>query len=68
MQSIMPENLKQALAHVLWIGGTTDAGKTTIAQLLGERCRTSDSQFIYAGYAADGLHSEGSGVAGADAV
>jgi adenylate kinase family enzyme len=28
--------MKRALAHVLWIGGATDSGKTTIAQLLAE--------------------------------
>lgn len=33
----MPENLKAALAHVLWIGGGTDAGKTTIADQIAER-------------------------------
>ncbi len=31
------ENLKQALRHVLWLGGATDAGKTTVAQLLADR-------------------------------
>lgn len=28
---------QQALARVLWIGGATDAGKTTIAKILAER-------------------------------
>ncbi len=28
---------KQALAHVLWIGGATDAGKTTVAEIIAER-------------------------------
>lgn len=31
------DDLKRALAHVLWIGGPPDAGKTTIAQVLGDR-------------------------------
>ena len=30
-------DLKRALAHVLWIGGPPDAGKTTVAQLLAEK-------------------------------
>jgi 2-phosphoglycerate kinase len=30
-------DLKQALAHVLWIGGATDAGKTTVAVHLAMR-------------------------------
>ncbi len=29
--------LKQALSHVLWIGGATDAGKTTSAKLLADQ-------------------------------
>lgn len=33
----MDNDLKAELAHVLWIGGGTDAGKTTIAQALVER-------------------------------
>lgn len=33
----MNNNLKQALSHVLWIGGGTDAGKTTVAKLLAKR-------------------------------
>ena len=32
----MPE-WQPALAHVLWIGGATDSGKSTLAQKLGER-------------------------------
>jgi hypothetical protein len=31
------EQLRDSLSHVLWIGGATDAGKTTIAQKLAER-------------------------------
>jgi adenylate kinase family enzyme len=34
----MPE-WKQALAHVLWIGGATDSGKSPLAQKLAERER-----------------------------
>lgn len=30
-------NLKNLLSHVLWIGGATDAGKTTVARLLAAR-------------------------------
>jgi shikimate kinase len=30
-------NVKSALAHVLWIGGATDAGKSTVARLLAKR-------------------------------
>ena len=29
--------LRQSLLHVLWIGGATDAGKTTVAQILAAR-------------------------------
>ena len=29
--------LKAALSHVLWLGGGTDAGKTTVAQMLTEK-------------------------------
>jgi adenylate kinase family enzyme len=35
----MEQGLKQALSHVLWIGGATDSGKTTVAQTLADRCR-----------------------------
>jgi hypothetical protein len=34
-----PTPLAQEFAHVLWIGGASDAGKTTIARLLAERHR-----------------------------
>jgi len=30
----MKPDLKQALSHVLWVGGATDAGKSTVAQNL----------------------------------
>jgi hypothetical protein len=30
---------KDALRHVLWLGGASDAGKTTVARLLAERLR-----------------------------
>ncbi len=30
-------NLRSVLAHVLWIGGAPDAGKTSIANLLAEK-------------------------------
>jgi hypothetical protein len=33
----MDHELKQALSHVLWIGGATDSGKSTVAQKLAER-------------------------------
>ncbi|MBN2502690.1 MAG: hypothetical protein JXB38_18065 [Anaerolineales bacterium] len=33
----METNLRHALTHVLWIGGATDSGKTTIARCLGEQ-------------------------------
>lgn len=33
----MDQEIKEQLARVLWIGGATDAGKSTIAQRLGER-------------------------------
>jgi shikimate kinase len=29
--------LEQALSHVLWIGGATDSGKTTVSQLVARR-------------------------------
>ena len=31
------QKLKQALSHVLWIGGATDTGKTTISHILAKR-------------------------------
>lgn len=39
MTAIVPidDKTKEALSCVLWIGGATDAGKTTIAQLIAER-------------------------------
>ena len=33
----MDPKFQPKLAHVLWIGGATDTGKTTIAQMLAER-------------------------------
>jgi adenylylsulfate kinase-like enzyme len=32
-------DLKRAFAHVLWLGGASDAGKSTVARLLAERHR-----------------------------
>ena len=34
---LQDDGLQRALAHVLWIGGPPDAGKTTVAQLLAEK-------------------------------
>src|SRR5262245_19827891 len=38
---VLPDapTIARDLAHVLWIGGAPDAGKTTIARLLAERHR-----------------------------
>jgi len=33
----MDQELKQAISHVLWIGGGTDSGKTTISRIIAER-------------------------------
>ena len=33
----MSQTLKEALSHVVWIGGATDCGKTTIAKNLAKR-------------------------------
>lgn len=33
----MEQKLKEKLAHVVWLGGATDAGKTTTAQQLAQR-------------------------------
>lgn len=33
----MNQEIKEQLAHVLWIGGATDAGKSTVAQGLADR-------------------------------
>lgn len=35
----MDQELRQALSHILWIGGATDTGKTTISQIVAERHR-----------------------------
>src|SRR6478672_1028456 len=32
-----PNKVRRGLAHVRWIGGATDSGKTTIARLIAER-------------------------------
>lgn len=37
----MEPHYKQALAHVLWLGGGTDAGKTTIAEAIANRYGSS---------------------------
>ena len=34
---MMNANLQQALAHVLWLGGGTDTGKTTVAETITRR-------------------------------
>jgi shikimate kinase len=34
---LVDQELRQALSHVLWIGGATDTGKTTISQIIAER-------------------------------
>ena len=39
------DELKRALAHVLWIGGPPDSGKTTITQLLADRYRLQAYHF-----------------------
>jgi hypothetical protein len=36
-EGFMDESLQQALSHVLWIGGGTDAGKTTVSWTIAER-------------------------------
>jgi len=33
----MEQQLGQALSHVLWIGGATDSGKTTISRIMAQR-------------------------------
>jgi shikimate kinase len=33
----MDQRLRQDLSHLLWIGGATDAGKTTITRIIAER-------------------------------
>ena len=38
-------DLKRALAHVLWIGGPPDAGKTSIAQLLARKYKLQVYRF-----------------------
>lgn len=35
----MDLELRQALSHVLWIGGATDTGKTTVSQAVAQRSR-----------------------------
>ncbi len=34
---IVDQEIRQALSHVLWIGGATDTGKTTISQIIAGR-------------------------------
>jgi len=34
---IVDQELRRALSHVLWIGGATDTGKTTMSQIIAER-------------------------------
>jgi hypothetical protein len=36
-EMLIDQELRQALSHVLWIGGATDTGKTTIAQIIAGR-------------------------------
>jgi len=33
----MDQNLQQSLAQVIWLGGATDSGKTTISQIITDR-------------------------------
>jgi hypothetical protein len=35
----MTERIDERLSHVLWIGGSTDSGKTSIARVLSEKHR-----------------------------
>jgi hypothetical protein len=35
--ALSPEELRERLAHVLWIGGGTDAGKTSLARMFAAR-------------------------------
>ena len=39
MQKLDPDGLKAALAHVFWLGGPSDAGKSTVARLVAEQLR-----------------------------
>ena len=50
----MDHTLKQALSHILWIGGATDAGKSTAAKKLAERYQLQT--YHYDQY--DGKHHE----------
>ena len=36
---VMDQELRRALSHILWIGGATDTGKTTISHIIAERYR-----------------------------
>jgi shikimate kinase len=38
MHTDMNQELRHALSHVLWIGGATDTGKTTVSRIVAERC------------------------------
>src|SRR5687768_17034222 len=33
----MDEDVRERLSHVLWIGGATDAGKTSVSRIIAER-------------------------------
>jgi 2-phosphoglycerate kinase len=37
IEVLVNENLQHGLAHVLWLGGGTDAGKSTISRIIAER-------------------------------
>ncbi len=37
MKQPIDQELRQTLAHILWIGGATDAGKTTVSRIIAGR-------------------------------
>jgi shikimate kinase len=37
VKHLVDQELRQALSHVLWIGGATDTGKTTVSQIIAGR-------------------------------
>lgn len=41
MRQPMDQDLKHALSHILWIGGATDSGKSTVARQIAGRYRLS---------------------------